>query len=151
MELDASLYHPLLQCNVDDFLNQTTEAGFYLKSDGRIGTGEVGDSPKGTMADGTWYRLIISAKAAVEGGFCNYYLNGKLLKKNPFAENRIDHTRFTLNPTGVLFFADTRPGDPYNETGDGYNFTGEGLYVAAIAIWDHPLTAKEIAALGGVE
>jgi hypothetical protein len=151
MELNASVYHPLLQCNVDNALNQTNESAFYLKSRGRIGTGEVGNSPNGTTKNGIWYRVIISAKAAVEGGFCNYYLNGELLKENPFAKNRIDHTRFTLNPAGVLFFADTRPGNPYNETGDGYDFKDDGLHVAAVAIWDHPLTAEEIAALGGVE
>jgi hypothetical protein len=149
MELDASVYHPLLQCEVDDALNQTNEAGFYLKSVGRIGTGDVGDSPNGTTENGIWYRVIISAKAAVEGGFCNYYLNGALLKENPFGENRINHGRFTIHPAGVLFFADTRP--EKGEGGDGYDFKDDGLHVAAVAIWDHPLTAAEIAALGGVK
>jgi hypothetical protein len=150
MEEDASVYHPLLQCNVDEALNQTNEAGFYLKSGGRIGVGDVGDAPRETMENGKWYRVIIIAKAAVEGGFCNYYVNGALVKENPFAENRIDHSRWTPRPEGVLFFADTRPGEPYNEAGDGYDFTGEGLHVAAIAIWDHPLTPAEIAALGSI-
>jgi hypothetical protein len=150
MELDASKYHPLLQFNVDEGLNQVGEAGFYLKSGGRIGTGDIGDSPNGTTENEVWYRVIISAKAAAEGGFCNYYLDGVLLKDNPFGENRIDASRFTPRPEGLLLFADARPG--MGEGGDAtYDFTDDGLHVAAVAIWDHPLTAEEIAALGGVE
>jgi hypothetical protein len=150
MELDASQYHPLLQCSVDEGLNQKGEAGFYLKSGGRIGVGDVGDSPYGTTENGVWYRVIISAKAAAEGGFCNYYLNGELLKENPFGENRIDHYRWIPRPEGVLFFADSRV--ELGEGGDNtYDFTDDGLYVAAVAIWDHPLTAEEVAALGGVD
>jgi hypothetical protein len=145
MEEDVSLYHAVIQSSVDDALNQVDEASFYLKSRGRIGTGVIGDSPDGTTESGKWYRVIFSAKAAVDGGFYNYYLNGELLKENPFSQ--INDGRTTLHPAGVIFFGDTRPGEPYNERGDGYDYN-DGLYVAGIAIWDRALTAAEVAALG---
>ena len=149
MEEDASKYHPLIQCNVDANLNQTDEASIYLKSGGRIGTGAIGDSPNGTTENGKWYRVIFSVKAATEGGYYNYYLNGELLKENSFTG--VDDGRHTMRPAGVIFFGDTRPGEPYNERGDGYDFGDDGLHVAEIAIWDRPLTAAEIAQLGMFE
>jgi hypothetical protein len=160
MEENASVYHSLISNSIDATLNQTDEAGMYLKSNGRIGVGYIGDSPNGTTENGKWYRIVFSVKIATESkrepaddpngvlvdGYYKYYLNGELLKDNSYTS--VDDGRTALHPAGVLFFADTRPGEPYNERGDGYDFGDDGLHVAAIAIWDRPLTATEITSLG---
>ena len=164
MEEDASKYHALINCEVDANLKQTDEAGMYLKSGGRIGSGHIGDSPNGTTENGKWYRIVFSVKIAAEAkrdpepdgalvdGYYNYYLNGELLKENAYTT--VDQSRTTLRPYGVSFFGDSRPigksnGIDEGVAGDGYDFGDDGLHVAAIAIWDHPLTTAEIASLGG--
>jgi hypothetical protein len=116
------------------------EATMYIKSRGRVGTGDIGDSPDGTVESNKWYRLIFSAKFG-EGGFYNYYMNGELLKANNAPG--IDNGRHTLDPAGVLFFTDALP----SEGGDG-SLDENDLYVAEIAIWDRALTEAEVIMLG---
>jgi hypothetical protein len=139
---DVDNYTALIQ----NHANNGNEASMYLKSSGRVGTGEISNSANGLWELNKWFRLVFSAKfVAEEGGFYNYYINGKLM-----TENRItmaNNTRHTMNPTDIGFFTDTRPGEPYNEAGDGYDRHGP-ITVAGIAIWDHPLTEAEIAVLG---
>jgi hypothetical protein len=136
------MYTALIQCHV----NNEDEASMYFKSRGRIGQGDIGDSPDNTWEAGTWYRVVFSVKYAGEGGYYDYYLNGQLLKSNPVGSGYIDNTRNAINPAGVLFFADARNGFNDEKGDSSYDFNG--AYVAGIAIWDHPLTAVEIAALG---
>lgn len=149
MEEDASKYHALIQNEIDANMNNINEASIYLKSGGRIGTGQIGDSPNGTTENGKWYRVIFTVKGtADESGYYDYYLNGELLKENTVS-NLANNNRHTLKSFGVIFFSDSRPDK--GEGGDGYDFTDDGLHVAEIAIWDRPLTAAEIAQLGMFE
>jgi hypothetical protein len=146
-------YNALFQC-YPSYPDQTDEASMYLKSGGRIGTGDISNSQNDLWQLGKWFRVVFSVKAANdgEGGFYNYYVNGELAKEHPAGSFLANHHRHMIHPAPayVSFFHDSK-GDPtVDEAGDGYDRRGP-ISVAAIAIWDHPLTTAEIAALGMFE
>jgi hypothetical protein len=96
-------------------------------------TGNIGVAATGYTAyivnPNEWYRLVVSVK---NGTHYRYYLDGMLVMD---AQVQSLDGRFSLEPTLLLF------GD--NDGDDGL------IDVAEAAIWDKPLTASQIQALGG--
>jgi hypothetical protein len=140
-----TLYHTLIHANVDDYSNSS----LYLKSSGRVAISDTqfGDrnTPEGTYTSDVWYRFVFTVDFDVEGSYYNYYMNGKPIEsthqdKNLIKDNVVDYVRHTLDPKGVWLF--------YDHPEQNGNVDDNDLYVAAIAVWDHPLTAAEVAALG---
>jgi hypothetical protein len=139
----ANDYHALIQHNLDN----TGEAGMYLKSNGRVGQGTIGQTDNGTTVSNKWYRFVFSVRADRENNrvVWDYYWNGEPLKLNNSHEAiTIDNGRFTLHPDGVVFFGDGVPG----ENGADASYDDNDLYVAEIAIWDYALTQQQVATLG---
>jgi hypothetical protein len=76
-------------------------------------------------------------------------MNGEPLEVTNHADkstingNVLDHPRHTLDPNGVRLF--------YDHPEQNASIDDNPVYVAAIAVWDRPLTAAEVAALGMYE
>jgi hypothetical protein len=137
----AADYHAVIQCHPDN----VGEASQYLKSRGRVGVGDFGEAPEGTIKDGIWYRMIFTVKL---GSYYNYYMNGAplVLHNNT---GHIDSGRHSLTPNDfVVFFGD---GDPNDAGGSDRTHDDNDLYIAEIAVWDYPLTTEEVATLGMFE
>jgi acid phosphatase type 7 len=109
------------------------DADWSVDPDGRIGTEETGYSSY-LMIPGEWYRLAISVNL---GEHYDYYLDGHHLLDGGLL---IIDGRFALSPPDsagqVLFFADDDGEDNLMD-------------VANIRLYDHDLTAAEMADLGG--
>jgi hypothetical protein len=139
MVTDASIYHALIQCNPEN----AGEASMYLKSRGRVGQGNIGDTPEGTIQNNTWYRMVFSVKLGTQ---YHYYMNGAPLKLDNAPES-LDHGRHSLKAEDfVVFFGDADP-----DGGGDASYDDNELYVAEIAIWDYALTAEQVATLGMYE
>jgi hypothetical protein len=135
---DASIYHALIQCNPENM----GEASMYLKSRGRVGQGNIGDAPEGTIQSNVWYRVVFSVKL---GTHYHYYLNGLPLKLDNQPEY-LDNGRHAFKADDfVVFFGDAEAG-----VGDA-SYDDNDLYVAEIALWDYALSAEEVATLGMYE
>jgi hypothetical protein len=138
-------YHNLIHASLE-----TESTSLYLKSNGRVGISDnqFGDrnTPVGTYESNVWYRFVFSVKFGTENSFYNYYWNGRPLEASLHAEGNsisqdvLNNWRHTLDPREVWLFYD----DPFQTNGIDDN----DIYVAAIALWDHPLTTAEVAALG---
>jgi hypothetical protein len=135
---DASVYHALIQAST----NNSGEASMYFKSRGRVGQGDVGDSPEQIIQNRTWYRAVFSVKL---GEFYHYYLNGEPLAKADKPAPSRDNGRHGLDPSGVVFFGD---GFPQPEQGGDASYDDNDIYVAEIAIWDYALNDEQVASLG---
>ncbi|MCX6149666.1 MAG: T9SS type A sorting domain-containing protein [Ignavibacteriales bacterium] len=113
---------------VDEVPN-TSDGDLFIKPTGEIGTAGAGYSTFLTALN-TWYRLVIT----VNNGVANKsYIDGQLIKD--WNAYEID-SRYALNPTLLLF------ADDDGDDGD--------IDVAEVAIWDSPLSASEVLAMGGV-
>ncbi len=97
-----------------------------LNREGVLGSGFIGFSPQWSFQPGAWHRLIICADLLKRQ--YNVYLNGELV--NHAKAPDVDH-RFSLDPRGVLFFAD--------DDGDDREVT-----VSRIAIYGHALSSEEV-------
>ncbi|MFA6980840.1 MAG: fibronectin type III domain-containing protein [Ignavibacteriaceae bacterium] len=106
----------------------STDGDCFINAAGNIGTAATGYSAYAVKAN-EWYRLIVSVKNGVQ---FNTYLDGQLLRNGTIQS--LDG-RFSLD-TLLLIFADE----------DGED---KEINCAELAIWDHALTAGEIASLGG--
>ncbi|MCK9424464.1 MAG: T9SS type A sorting domain-containing protein [Ignavibacteriaceae bacterium] len=124
--ITASAWHNFIQV---DETPGTSDGDLFIKPTGEIGTSGAGYSTFLTALN-TWYRLVIT----VDNGVANKsYIDGQLIKDwSPYL---ID-TRYALNPS-LLIFADDD-----NDDGD--------IDVAEVAIWDYPLSAADVAAIGTV-
>jgi hypothetical protein len=107
---------------------------FFIRTDGALGLQATGYSFYKIQDTKSFFRLVITANL---GNFYNYYLDGQLLREG--GSRRLDD-RFSLDsPDGsnqVLFFGDN----------DGED---SPMDIAELALYDRPLTAAEIAAMGG--
>lgn len=112
--------------------NNANDADYFIRNtDDRLGVAALGYAP--AINEALWTRLVITfaLEASAASSVIRTYLNGNL---------HYTHTgqtldgRFALGPT-VLFFADE----------DNENAP---LHVAALAIYDGPLSAADVAALG---
>jgi len=105
----------------------TSDGDFFIKPTGEMGTSGAGYSTFLAQLN-VWYRLVIT----IENGVANKsYIDGQLIKN--WSAYDID-TRYALNPTLLLF------ADDDGDDGD--------IDVAEVAIWDRPLSADEVTALG---
>jgi hypothetical protein len=140
---NAAVYHAVIQCHSDN----VGEASQYLKSRGRVGVGDFGEAPEGTIKDGVWYRMIFSVKL---GTYYHFYMNGAYYPNWEFGTyGSLDHGRHSLTPNDfVVFFGD---GDPNDAGGSDSGHDDNDLYIAEIAVWDYPLTTEEVATLGMFE
>jgi hypothetical protein len=100
----------------------------FINTSGNIGVAATGYSSY-TVKTNEWYRLVISVK---NGTHYQYYLDGQLLHNGNVQS--LDG-RFALDNL-LLVFADEDGED--NE-----------IHCAELAIWNYPLSAAEVAALGG--
>jgi hypothetical protein len=122
-------------CFYQTNLANTDDVDFYLRPNMyELGIGSVyTDLKADPIRSGVWYRLVVAAQL---GESLKYYLNGREIYSNTGGEGdaAVD-SRLALDPAGVLLFADE----------DGED---KPLYVAQVTIWDQPLTADDVAALG---
>ncbi|MEW5925527.1 MAG: T9SS type A sorting domain-containing protein, partial [Candidatus Zixiibacteriota bacterium] len=118
------VWHALFQTNPAN----SNDGDCFIKPDGNIGVAATGYSTTVINAN-EWYRLVISVK---NGTHYRYYLDGQLLHDGTVQS--VDG-RFALENV-LLIFADEDGED--NE-----------IHCADLAIWNYPLSANEIAALGG--
>jgi hypothetical protein len=100
----------------------------FINPSGKIGVAATGYAAP-SIATNTWYRLVVTVD---NGSFYNYYIDGNLLLAGNVQD--IDD-RFSLDDI-LLMFAD--------EDGEDNLIT-----VSEIGIWDRPLSALEVAAVGG--
>lgn len=112
--------------------NNANDADYFIRNtDDRLGVAALGYAP--AINETLWTRLVVTValEATASSSVIRTYLNGNL---------HYTHTgqaldgRFSLGPT-VLFFADD-------------NNENAPLHVAALAIYDGPLSAADVAALG---
>ncbi|GMV95401.1 MAG: hypothetical protein AMXMBFR82_51790 [Candidatus Hydrogenedentota bacterium] len=115
--------HALFQTNLANDDDNDMET---LNREGVLGAGFVGFSSQWAFTPGEWHRLIVCAD--LPSGRYDVYLNGKHAIHG--APQDLDR-RYSLDPEGVLFFAD--------DEGDDAEVT-----VSRIAIYDHALSAKEV-------
>ncbi|MEJ2701220.1 MAG: hypothetical protein P8Z79_02135 [Sedimentisphaerales bacterium] len=109
------------------------DADWTIRSEGAIGIGAVGYSSAFgyTTQPDTWYRMVVVIDNGVRH---DLYVDGvEIFKGN---QQGVDG-RFSLADTLLLFAAG------YNQDGDD-----APINVSTVAIWDVPLTADEILALG---
>jgi len=115
--------HAIFQTNLanDDDTDFET-----FNREGVLGSGFIGYSPQWSFKPGAWHRLIVCADLV--GKRYDGYLNGDLVIHG--APPDVDR-RFSLDPEGVLFFADN--------DGDDRDVT-----VSRIAVYDRALSAEEV-------
>lgn len=120
--LDA--WHAFFQTSPDN----ANDGDCFIKPAGTIGVAATGYSSL-AISGNEWYRLVISVK---NGTQYQYYLDGRLLHTGTV--QAVDG-RFSLDNV-LLMFADEDGED--NE-----------IHCSELAIWNYPLSATEVAALGG--
>ncbi len=118
------VWHALFQTSPAN----SNDGDCFIKPAGNIGVAATGYSTTVINAD-EWYRLVISVK---NGSHYQYYLDGQLLHNGTVQD--VDG-RFALENL-LLIFADEDGED--NE-----------IHCAELAIWNYPLSAAEVSALGG--
>ncbi|MCI0515972.1 metallophosphoesterase [candidate division KSB1 bacterium] len=118
------VWHTFFQTN----LTNSNDGDGFINPEGNIGVGATGYSSYAVKKN-EWYRLVISVK---NGSYYRYYLDGQLLLNG--ATQTVDG-RFALENL-LLVFADN----------DGEDAE---IDCAELAIWNYPLTADEVKALGG--
>jgi hypothetical protein len=134
MLIDFKLPNDNRYCFFQTNLENSDDVDFFLRSNMyELGIGSVyTDLSASPIKSGVWYRLVVSAQL---GESLKYYLNGKeIFARGGEGDAGLD-SRLALDPNGVLLFADE----------DGED---ENIHVAQVTIWDQPLTAEDVAALG---
>jgi hypothetical protein len=116
------------------------DADFYIAPDGRLGIGDLGYAPAGTIAQDTWYRIGFTADLA--SGDVSYYVDGSPVY-NRTGGSLVDG-RYSLysNQDALASFL------MFNE-GDGSGNYTHPLFVNSIYFTDQTLTPAEMLALGG--
>lgn len=114
-----------------DITNASDGDYFVRDSDARLGVGALTYTPVYQMPADQWARLVITADLTAAGAY-RTYIDGTLVHTH--TQPALDSDRFSFLPTVLLF------GDEDNEN--------NLLSIGAVAIWDQPLTAAEVAALG---
>jgi hypothetical protein len=100
-----------------------------IKNAGNLGVGTSGYSSN-TISRDTWYRVVVVLKG---DEYFRIYVNGtKWLEGSNYSDDR-----FGLNPLGTLIMGD--------EDSDDHT-----MLLSSVAIFNRPLTAEEIASLGGL-
>ena len=132
--IDFKLPNDNRYCFYQTNLENTDDVDFFLRSNMyELGIGSVyTDLSADPIKSGVWYRLVVSAQL---GESLKYYLNGKEIFSRGGEGDAVLDSRLALDPEGVLLFADE----------DGED---ENIYVAQVTIWDQPLNAADVAALG---
>jgi hypothetical protein len=115
--------HALFQTNLANDEDNDME---ILNREGVLGAGFVGYTSQSAFTPGEWHRLIVCAD--LPAGRYDVYLNGTHAIHG--APQDIDR-RYSLDPEGVLFFAD--------DEGDDAEVT-----VSRIAIYDHALSDEDV-------
>ena len=119
-------WHSLFQTN----MNNSDDADCFIHSNGTIGVSATGYH--GSVQTSTWYRVVITRKAA--GGVSyDIYLDGTKIGHSDTSDGRL-----TWSPEGVILFGDDSGED-------------EDIDVKSIAIWGIVLTPEQIASLGGAQ
>ncbi|MDR1781267.1 MAG: hypothetical protein LBR50_11175 [Tannerella sp.] len=103
----------------------------FIRPSGTLTNSNIGYSDNTVPQDANWHRLVISCKSPE---YCKFYIDGKLFFEGKTTALALDN-RYALDPKGACLIAD--------EDGEDSE-----IDIAAIAIWDKPLTDAEIAALG---
>ncbi|MDR1524611.1 MAG: hypothetical protein LBS79_05040 [Tannerella sp.] len=132
--IDFKLPNDNRYCFYQTNLDNNDDVDFFLRSNMyELGIGGVYTNLSADpIKSGVWYRLVVSAQL---GESLKYYLNGKEIYSHDGQGTAALDSRLALDPAGVLLFADE----------DGED---ENLYVAQVTIWDQPLEAADVAALG---
>ena len=130
---ELGLWYAFYQTNAGN----TNDGDAFISPSGGIGVGDTGYSADGTVEVGVWYRLVIVGDLTGPG--VDYYLNGTLIHDGGgegvdgrFSWYTVTHTD---NPW-VLIFAD--------ESGEDAE-----LDVSTVMVYGTPLSAADVAALGG--
>ncbi|MDR2041616.1 MAG: BACON domain-containing protein [Tannerella sp.] len=132
--IDFKLPNDNRYCFYQTNLANSDDVDFFLRSNMyQLGIGSVyTDLQADPIKSGVWYRLVVSAQL---GESLKYYLNGREIYSSGGGGDAARDSRLALDPDGVLLFADE----------DGED---ESIYVAQVTIWDQPLDAADVAALG---
>lgn len=115
------------------------DADWYVDPAGRVGIGDLGYAPAGSIGFNGWYRLVFCADLGA--GLVRFYRDGIQIFQRTGASLR--DGRFSL-------YSNNDPGPDlllFNE-GDSSGVYTHELYAASIAFVDRALSAAEIAALG---
>ncbi|MDR2764159.1 MAG: hypothetical protein LBB90_03920, partial [Tannerella sp.] len=132
--IDFKLPNDNRYCFYQTNLANNDDVDFFLRNNMyELGIGGVyTDLKADPIKSGVWYRLVVSAQL---GESLKYYLNGKEIYSHNGEGTASLDSRLAFDPEGVLLFADE----------DGED---ESIYVAQVTIWDQPLAAADVAALG---
>jgi len=134
--IDFKLPEATRACFLQTDLSNSNDVDIFLRANMyQLGIGgvycDLSDDP---IKANTWYRLVISAQL---GQSLKYFLNGKQVFDHDGSSDAATDSRLALDPAGTILFGDE----------DGED---ESIYVAQVTIWDQPLDADEVAALGEV-
>jgi F5/8 type C domain len=124
------------------FQTDTTNSndGDYFISpseDWGVGSISYASNPGGEFSvPDTWYRVILSVDQGSGDQFFRLYIDGVLIHTHGNSGTDGRHSLSADPDVAVLLFADENSEDPE-------------IHCSTVAIWDRPLTAEEIAVLGG--
>jgi hypothetical protein len=130
-ELTGGVWYGLIQTD----LNNSGDNDIWIdSSSGQIGCGDTGYSSGGAVPieNANYHRIVVSVKLPE---YYKIYVDG-VLKLN--AASGTDNNRRSLDPNGVLLFADASGWDT-------------DIDISNVAVWDRALSETEVTALGGVE
>jgi uncharacterized protein YjdB len=125
-------YYTFLQTDI----NNQDDGEVFINGGGAIGISGGYYSASGLVEPEMWCRWIVSVKC---GESWKEYLNGSLIHtaaSDHDSKMNVDD-RMAFDPAGVVLFGD--------EDGEDNDIT-----IAAVAIWDRPLTDNEVASLGAL-
>jgi hypothetical protein len=134
--MDFKLPEATRACFLQTDMSNSNDVDIFLRANMyQLGIGSVyADLSANPIQAKTWYRLVITAEL---GQSLKYYLNGVEVFSNDGSGDAQTDSRLAFDPAGVLLFADE----------DGED---ENIHVAQVTIWDQPLDAAAVAALGAV-
>jgi hypothetical protein len=121
-------------CFYQTNLANNDDVDFFQRNNMKeLGIGSVYTNLPNPITSGVWHRVVVSAQL---GTSLKYYLDGvEIFSDDGTAEAARIDSRLALDPNGVLLFADE----------DGED---ENIYIAQVTIWDQPLSADDVTALG---
>jgi len=121
---EVGVYYTFFQTNLDN----TDDADIFIRRDGSIGVGALGNTAPYTLPTNEWHRVVMSVNF---GTWFRIYVDGDLkLDGNP------EDGRFTLDPNGIVLFGDN----------DGEDAAFD---IAEVAIWEGAMGDVRIQSLGG--
>jgi hypothetical protein len=134
--MDFKLPAATRACFVQTDMANGSDVDIYLRPNMyELGIGNVYcDLSADPIKENVWYRLVVCAQL---GESLRYYLNGKEVFNHDGSGDAALDSRLAFDPTGVLLFADE----------DGED---ELIHVSQVTIWDQPMAAEDVAALGAV-